>query len=55
MTSFLGYALGTKAPGATDWPRALRAAHHVLLSHGTVVRAFREDGQSRPDRDSRST
>jgi beta-glucosidase len=41
VTAFLGYAFGTKAPGATDWPRALRASHHVLLSHGAVVRAFR--------------
>jgi beta-glucosidase len=46
VTSFLGYATGTKAPGATDWPRALRASHHVLLSHGRVVRAFRERGRS---------
>ena len=46
VTSFLGYALGTKAPGATDWPRAIRAAHHVLLSHGTVVRAFRDTGRA---------
>ena len=45
VTSFLGYALGTKAPGGTDWPRALRASHHVLLSHGTVVRAFRDTGR----------
>ena len=45
VTSFLGYALGTKAPGGTDWPRALRASHHVLLSHGTVVRAFRDRGR----------
>jgi beta-glucosidase len=46
VTSFLGYALGTKAPGATDWQRALRASHHVLLSHGRVVRAFRETGRN---------
>jgi beta-glucosidase len=46
VTSFLGYATGTKAPGATDWPRALRASHHVLLSHGAVVRAFREAGRA---------
>jgi beta-glucosidase len=45
VTSFLGYALGTKAPGATDWRRALRASHHVLLSHGRVVQAFRETGR----------
>ncbi len=44
VTSFLGYAFGTKAPGATDWPRALRASHHVLLSHGAVVKAMRESG-----------
>ena len=44
VTSFLGYALGVKAPGATDWSRALRASHHTLLSHGEVVRAFREGG-----------
>jgi beta-glucosidase len=46
VTAFLGYAYGTKAPGATDWPRALRAAHHALLSHGGAVRAFREDGRT---------
>ena len=45
VTSFLGYAHGTKAPGATDWARAIAASHHVLLSHGTVVRAFRETGR----------
>ena len=45
VISFLGYALGTKAPGATDWPRALRASHHVLLSHGEVARRFRAQGR----------
>jgi beta-glucosidase len=45
VTSFLGYATGTKAPGVTDWPRAVRAAHHTLLSHGRVMRAFREAGR----------
>jgi beta-glucosidase len=42
VTSFLGHAYGTKAPGARDWPTAIRAAHHVLLSHGLAVQAFRE-------------
>jgi beta-glucosidase len=46
VVAFLGYAYGTKAPGATDWPQALRAAHHALLAHGTVVRAFREAGRA---------
>jgi beta-glucosidase len=45
VTSFLGYAYGSKAPGLTDWPTALRAAHHSLLGHGSAVRAFREDGR----------
>jgi beta-glucosidase len=44
VTSILGYAYGTKAPGATDWPAALRAAHHSLLAHGAAVRAYREGG-----------
>jgi beta-glucosidase len=46
VIAFLGYAAGIKAPGATDWPRALRASHHVLLSHGTVVQAFRDTRRS---------
>jgi beta-glucosidase len=41
VTSFLGYAHGTKAPGVTDWPTALRAAHHALLAHGATVKAYR--------------
>ena len=44
VTSFLGYAYGTKAPGLRDWPAALRAAHHALLSHGAAVQAFRARG-----------
>ena len=44
VVAILGYALGTKAPGATDWRLGLRAAHHILLSHGAAVRAFRTGG-----------
>jgi beta-glucosidase len=44
VISMLGYGYGTKAPGTADWASALRAAHHVLLSHGAAVRAFRESG-----------
>ncbi len=44
VTSFLGYAYGSKAPGVSDWPTALGAAHHSLLAHGAAVRAFRERG-----------
>jgi beta-glucosidase len=45
VVAFLGYAFGTKAPGLRDWRAALRASHHVLLSHGLVVRRFREAGR----------
>jgi beta-glucosidase len=45
VTSFLGYAFGTKAPGLRDWPAAVRAAHHALLAHGVVVRDFRAAGR----------
>ena len=46
VTAFLGYAHGTKAPGRTDWPAAIAAAHHSLLAHGTVVRSFRDGGRA---------
>jgi beta-glucosidase len=44
VTAFLGHAYGTKAPGHRDWREALQVAHHVLLSHGLAVRAFRAVG-----------
>ena len=46
VTSFLGYATGTKAPGLRDWRAAIRAAHHALLGHGVVVRDYRESGRA---------
>jgi beta-glucosidase len=46
VTSFLGYGYGTKAPGVQDWREALTAAHHVLLSHGKAVAAFRDTHRS---------
>jgi beta-glucosidase len=46
VVAFLGHAYGTKAPGATEWPLALRAAHHLLVSHGAAVRRFRESGRA---------
>jgi beta-glucosidase len=39
-----GYGQGKKAPGLADWPTALRASHHLLLSHGLAVEAFRASG-----------
>jgi beta-glucosidase len=44
VTSILGYAYGVKAPGISDWPIALRAAHHSLLAHGAAVKAYRDGG-----------
>ena len=41
VTSFLGYGYGTKAQGVQDWRAALASAHHVLLSHGKAVAAYR--------------
>ncbi|RMI44824.1 GH1 family beta-glucosidase [Streptomyces triticirhizae] len=43
-SAFLGYASGVHAPGRTEGPAALRAAHHLLLGHGLAVRALREQG-----------
>jgi beta-glucosidase len=45
VVAFLGHAEGVKAPGIRDWPTALRAAHHLLLSHGWAVQAL---GGARP-------
>jgi beta-glucosidase len=42
VVAFLGHAEGVKAPGIRDWPTALRASHHLLLSHGLAVPALRE-------------
>ena len=47
VTAFEGHGYGTKAPGQQDWPTALRVAHHVLLSHGLAVRAYRERNGTR--------
>ena len=41
--SWLGYALGLHAPGRTELPAAIAAAHHVLLSHGLAVQALRRE------------
>ncbi len=39
--STLGFGRGEHAPGERSWPRALAAAHHLLLSHGLAVDAIR--------------
>jgi beta-glucosidase len=41
VVAFLGHALAIKAPGLRDWPTALRASHHLLLSHGLAMQRMR--------------
>ncbi|SHK21154.1 GH1 family beta-glucosidase [Alicyclobacillus tolerans] len=46
--SFLSYGIGEHAPGHQNWQEAVMAAHHILLSHGEAVKAYRQlgmDGQ----------
>ena len=44
VVAFLGHAEGVKAPGIRDWVTALRASHHLLVSHGMAVGALRAGG-----------
>ncbi len=41
-SSFLGYYEGNHAPGHKSLREALTVAHHILLSHGSVVDKFRK-------------
>lgn len=47
-TSFLSYALGEQAPGRYNIAEAMKAAHHVLLSHGHAVRLYRVSKGRKP-------
>ncbi len=40
-TAILGYQDGVHAPGRRNWHAAIRAAHHVLLSHGMAADVLR--------------
>lgn len=42
--SFLAYQTGDGAPGIATTEKGLRAAHHILLSHGKAVQAYRKMG-----------
>ncbi|MCB9993228.1 MAG: beta-glucosidase [Hyphomicrobiaceae bacterium] len=42
--AFLSHFLGIHAPGYRDIRAAARAMHHVLLAHGTAVKALRAEG-----------
>jgi len=41
--SFLSYQIGEHAPGWKDWPAAIAASHHLLLSHGWAVPVLRRN------------
>ncbi len=41
VAAVVGHIDGVFAPGIQDWGVGLRAAHHILLSHGLAVEAIR--------------
>jgi beta-glucosidase len=43
VVAFLGYQQGIHAPGWQDWPAAIKASHHLLLSHGWAVPVIRRN------------
>jgi beta-glucosidase len=46
VSAFIGHAIGRHAPGVQDPVAALRAAHHLLLGHGTAIEAMRGRGDA---------
>jgi beta-glucosidase len=47
-TAALGHRIGIHAPGIRGEAAEVRAAHHVLLSHGRAVEAYRASGLVAP-------
>jgi beta-glucosidase len=47
-TAALGHRIGIHAPGIQDEAAEVRTAHHVLLSHGRAVEAYRASGLAAP-------
>jgi len=45
VSADLGHRVGLVAPGIRDLAVAARAIHHLLLSHGLAVQAFRASGE----------
>ena len=43
VVAWLGSETGVHAPGIRDYPKAVRAAHHLLLSHGWAVPVIRRN------------
>ena len=46
VVAWLGYETGVHAPGVKDLPASLRAAHHLLLSHGMAVPVIRNNSKN---------
>jgi beta-glucosidase len=47
VAAFVGHYQGRHAPGLTDLTSAVRASHHLLLSHGLAAQALRASGAGR--------
>jgi beta-glucosidase len=45
VVAWLGYETGIHAPGVKEYPKAMRAAHHLLLSHGMAIPVIRRNSQ----------
>ena len=45
-TAYLGHGVGIHAPGLKDPELAFAAGHHVLLSHGLAMEAWREQNRA---------
>ena len=43
VVAWLGYGTGVHAPGLTDFKLSVRAAHHLLLSHGWAIPVIRRN------------
>ena len=48
VVAAVGHREGRHAPGITDIVAELRVAHHLLLSHGRAVEAYRATGMTAP-------
>ena len=44
VSSWMGYGIGTHAPGHSSISKALAATHHLLLGHGLALEAMRSAG-----------
>ncbi|MDW8227179.1 MAG: GH1 family beta-glucosidase, partial [Anaerolineales bacterium] len=45
VAAFVGHFLGEHAPGMKDMGAALKAIHHILLSHGMAAQAIRAEAK----------